>query len=91
MNETQSRYQKARERVEALRGFYIHLAVYALVNLSLFLRDILASPDHLWFYWPLMGWGIAIIVPALSVFGPRRALGADWKERKIAEFMEEEK
>ena len=90
MNE-QSKYQKAKEQVEALRRFYIHLAVYALVNLSLFLRNIIASPDHLWFYWPLLGWSIAVAVHALSVFGPRHPLGADWEENKIAEIMEEEK
>ncbi len=28
MNTEETKYQKAKERVEALRGFYIHLTVY---------------------------------------------------------------
>ena len=82
MNREEKR-QAAEKKVEALRGFYIHLVVYAAVNTLLFLIDLLASPDSLWFFWPLLGWGIAIVVHAISVFGSGRPLGADWKERKV--------
>ena len=75
--------------MEALKGFYVHLTVYVLVNLSLFLRNIISSPDNLWFYWPLMGWGIAIALHAFSVFGPGR-LGAEWEETKIQQIMEQD-
>ena len=89
MNEEEIKYQRAKERVAALRGFYVHLGVYVLVNLFLFLFDFLTSPDSLWFYWPLLGWTIAIALHALSVFGSARPLGADWEEKKIAELMQE--
>ena len=89
MSEQEIKYQRAKKRVEALKGFYVHLTVYVLVNLSLFLRNIIASPDHLWFYWPLLGWSIAIALHALSVFSLNRPFGADWEEKKIAQFMEE--
>jgi len=36
MNEQEIKYQKAKERVEAIKGFYIHLTVYVVVNLILF-------------------------------------------------------
>ena len=90
MNEEGSKYQRAKERVEALKGFYVHLCVYILVNLILFLANIIASPERLWFYWPLLGWGIAIVVHAFVVFGVDRLFAADWEERKIREIMEEE-
>jgi len=35
-----------------------------------------------------MGWGIAIILRALRVFGG--TLGSSWDENKIAELMEKE-
>ncbi len=85
----QAKYQEAKARVAALKKFYTHLGVYVLVNISLFLRNIIISPDRLWFFWPLLGWTIAIVLHALSVFGAGRPLGADWEERKIAEFMQE--
>ena len=91
MNTEETKYQKAKERVEALRGFYIHLIVYVVVNLFLFLLNIITSPDSLWFYWPLLGWGIAIVGHALSVYwGIDRRFGADWEEEKVREIMEKE-
>jgi hypothetical protein len=88
MNEQEIKYQKAKERVTELRGFYGHLSVYVIVNLGLFLINMTMSPGNLWFFWPLMGWGIAIILHALRVFsGP---FGSNWEEKKIAEFMEKE-
>ena len=90
MNEEEIKYQRAKKRVEALRGFYVHLGVYVLVNLFLFLLNIITSPASLWFYWPLLGWGIAIVVHAFSVFGFGRLFGADWEEKKIREIMEKE-
>lgn len=88
MDDTQSRYQAAKARVEALRGFYIHLTVYIVVNIGLFLIDTLATPGNLWFFWPLAGWGIAVAIHGLSVLGRGRWLGAEWEERKIREQME---
>ncbi|MBC8504532.1 MAG: 2TM domain-containing protein [Chloroflexi bacterium] len=88
MNTEETKYQKARERVEALKGFYIHLTVYVVVNLILFSINMIVSPDRLWFFWPLMGWGVGLAIHALSVLGFSRAFGADWEERKIRELME---
>ena len=88
MNTKETKYLKAKERVEALRGFYIHLTVYVIVNLGLFFINMITSPETLWFIWPLMGWGIAIALHALRVFVERP--GSSWEEKKIAELMQEE-
>ena len=90
MNEQEINYQKAKKRVEAIKGFYIHLIVYVVVNLILFSINMITSPDNLWFVWPLMGWGIGFALHALSVFGFGSGFGADWEERKIREIMEKE-
>jgi len=45
-------------------------------------------PQSLWFIWPLMGWGIAIVLHALRVFVGTP--GSSWEEKKIAELMEKE-
>jgi hypothetical protein len=88
MNTEETKYQKAKERVEAIKGLYIHLTVYVIVNLILFSINMIVSPDGLWFLWPLTGWGIGLAFHALTVFGFSRAFGADWEERKIRELME---
>lgn len=71
-----------REYVEALRGFYVHLAIYLVVNLMLFLIDML-TPGGPWFFWPLFGWGIAVLINAVAVFMTGRVFGADWMNRKV--------
>jgi hypothetical protein len=90
MNTEETKYQKAKERVEVIKGFYIHLTVYVVVNLGLFSLNMLVTPGGLWFIWPLMGWGLGVAIHALSVFGFGRMFGADWEERKIKELMENE-
>lgn len=63
-----NKYQQAKKRAEAKIGFYIHAIIFAGVNSLLFLIDILASPEKLWFYWPLMGWGSGLLLHFIGVF-----------------------
>ena len=84
----QVRYEQAKKRVRQIEGFYVHLAVYVLVNAFLLVINLVASPNSLWFYWPLLGWGIGIVAHAASVFGSGRVWGRDWEERKIKELMD---
>jgi hypothetical protein len=82
------RYQQAKKRVEDLKGFYSHLAVYAIISIGLLLTDLLTGKSSWWFYWPLLGWGFAVAIHAVMVFvveGPR---GHAWEERKIHELIE---
>ena len=85
---TEDNYRKAQRRVREIRGFYIHLVVYVSVNALLFLINVTTTPNILWFYWPLLGWGIALVVHAASVFGFGPWLGPEWEEKKIKEYMD---
>lgn len=87
--ERNERFERARARVEELRGFCTNLAAYVIVNLGLIAID-LATGGGTWFVWPLLGWGIGVGVHALKVFGAGQFLGADWEERKIRELMRED-
>ena len=82
------RYQRAYRRVQAIRGFYIHLVVYILVNIGLFVLNLLVAPGSLWFYWPLLGWGIGLLAHGVSVFGAWRLFGKEWEEREIRKILE---
>jgi len=46
----------------------------------------MTSPDHLWFYWPMLGWGLGLTIHAVSTFG----IGKNWEEKKIKELMKKE-
>lgn len=66
--ENQEAYQKAKKRVEAKVGFFIHLTVYIVVGILLIIINISSSGQKLWFKWPLIGWGIGVLFHGLGVF-----------------------
>jgi hypothetical protein len=66
--EDREAYQRAKRKVEAKIGFFIHLAVYIVVNILLIIINISTTPQYLWFKWPLIGWGIGVIFHALGIF-----------------------
>ncbi|MEI9900771.1 MAG: 2TM domain-containing protein [Hyphomicrobium sp.] len=37
-------------------GFFFHFSAYVLVNAILIVINLLTTPNHLWFFWPLLGW-----------------------------------
>lgn len=47
----QTRYEEAKKRVEAIRGFYLHLVSYLVVNAALVIINLLTDPEYLWFVW----------------------------------------
>ena len=75
---------KARERAKALQGLYVHLFVFALVNGALFLINWATRGPHgdWWFYWPLLGWGVAVVIHLATTFLP--VFSPDWVERRAA-------
>jgi hypothetical protein len=88
--EHEETYQRARKRVEAKIGFYIHLAVYVGVNILLIIINLVASPQRLWFIGPLFGWGIGIFFHGMSVFVFSGRKFKEIKDRMIEEEMKRE-
>ena len=71
----QDALERAKKKVDAKIGFYIHLTVYVGVNLLLLIINLATLPEprkgffqDFWFYWPLLGWGIGIVFHALGVY-----------------------
>lgn len=83
------RYEKAKKRVEEIKGFYSHLIVYICVNVVLVTINLIIIPGILWFYWPLMGWGIGLFFHGMGVFVFSKFPSRQWEERKIKQIMKE--
>lgn len=83
-------YKRAQQRVEELKGFYIHIAVYAIVILGLLGINLLTWGGYLWVAWPALGWGVGVAIHAATVLGIGRFFGPEWEERKTRELMERE-
>jgi two-component system LytT family sensor kinase len=87
---TDEAYQRARRKVKAIKGFYIHGITYCVVIGALILIDFLTG-RHWWFVWPAIGWGIGLAIHGFSVHGLDGVLGEDWEERKVKEMVERER
>lgn len=91
----QMRLDKARKRVEAIKGFYKHLAIYLIVNFVFFaINAINLEPGESFFslgnFSMAIFWGMGVAAHAFGVFGTNFLFGNDWQERKIRELMERE-
>ena len=64
----QDSQQTARKMAKAKVEFRIHLINYIAVNTLLAILNLTLSPGYIWFIWPLLGWGIGIILHALRVY-----------------------
>jgi len=87
----EQRYKQAKKRVEDLKGFYAHLTVYLVVNAGLFLINFATNRDSWWIYWPLLGWGIALVIHAVVLFAIEGPFGERWEARKIQELMDRDR
>lgn len=56
------------KRKRRVRDFWQHFGTYAVVNAFLFGVDML-SGGGTWWYWPAMGWGLAVSLQALGLLG----------------------
>lgn len=99
-------YEKAKKKVEDIKGFYGHISIYLIVNIVLVLvrndfRFYLINTSSLenegflsWINWNVFGtaiiWGVFLAFHALSVFGENPFLGKSWEERQIHKYLEKD-
>ena len=78
-------YKTARKKVKAKREFYQHLVTFIFTNLFLFGLNMMTSPGHYWFLYPLMGWSIGLASHYFSVFGipGKGPLDEKWEAEEI--------
>lgn len=87
----ETKYLRARERVENLKKFYGNLMSYIIViSFLAFLNYWTDEWRYMWFLWVAFGWGIGIVFHAIRVFNLNPFFGKDWEERKIKEIMRED-
>lgn len=80
----QTAHQNAKLKVE----FRIHLVVYFAVNIFLAIINRTLTPENLWVIWPVLGWGLGIIIHGINVHFSTKS---NFKERMIRKEMEKQK
>lgn len=58
----------ARKRAGAKLGWYLHAAIYVVVNLFIFALSSYAFGHRPWSIFPLIGWGVGLALHGISVF-----------------------
>lgn len=58
----------ARRRASAKLGWYVHAAAFVLVNALLFAMSRYAFGTRPWSIYPLLGWGLGLMLHGVSVF-----------------------
>jgi len=89
MHIADKRYQKAKERVDAIKGFYGNLTAYCIVIPFLVWLNT-RTTDFPWVIFPILGWGFGLLMHGMEAFGYNPFLGKRWEERKIKELMEKD-
>jgi hypothetical protein len=95
------KYKKVKKRIHEIKQFYKHFSAYLIINLFFIGRRIYKDIDrgdsvieaftdlsnYNFFFW----WGVFLIFHAAKVFGFPNLFNKNWEERKIKEFMKENK
>lgn len=77
---------EARFKIKCIKEFYGHLAAY-LVMVPIFIYlNLSQDPNFLWFWFPVLGWGVGLLIHAIKVFKKP----FKWEEKKIQEYMNDE-
>jgi hypothetical protein len=85
-----------RAHVKEMKKFYTHLSLYTSINVGLSLIWAISGGGYFWPIWVIVGWGIGILMEALSLnmipslgnFFP--FLGSDWEETQVQKLLMEE-
>ncbi len=79
-------YERASRRVKDLKGFYSNLISYCLVIPFLIFINLRFSSAYYWFWWPMLGWGLGLILNAIKIFG----ISSNWEEKQIQKILDRE-
>jgi peptidoglycan biosynthesis protein MviN/MurJ (putative lipid II flippase) len=77
-------YERAEAELRAREvriGFYVHAAAYVLVNILLIVINLVFVPEFLWFFFPLIGWGIGLVMHFLFGVLWIRSETENWQAR----------
>jgi hypothetical protein len=64
-----SDYAKAQKGVKRKRAFQNHFSIYLIMSAYFFFVNQVISPNRLWFYWPILGWGIGVAIQYSRLYG----------------------
>lgn len=96
-NMNSEKLNRAKKRVEELKGFYIHAAIYTVINTFILVNIFISigyDDESFWqfghFVTPFF-WGIGLFFHASKVFNFNPLFNKDWEQRQIKKYMEKDR
>ena len=83
-------YLRARKHIDDLKEFYYGIISYFLVIPFLIYINYKTYWGFQWFWFPMIGWGIGIIINGFKVYVSDGIFGRNWEERKLKQYMGED-
>ena len=87
-NDADRRRDEARRWVRRKRIFFTVVGVYLALSLMWFTIDLLDDSSNFWFYWPMLGAGLAVLIAGVVLGGVGGLFGTDWERRQIDRYLE---
>lgn len=87
MNEKEL-FKKAKSRVNQKKGFIIHFLLFCGTIPVLFFINFIVTPGFWWFLIAFAGWGLAILIHFVTVYGFLGERGQRWEALQIEKEMD---
>ncbi len=84
--------QTAQERIafkqaQRLRGYYLHLLMYLVINAGCIAINLFTNPDQLWFFGALLFWGLGLLVHTLTIFVFDKYFTGEWELAQVEKHL----
>jgi two-component system, LytTR family, sensor kinase len=79
--------EEARRHVRRKRIFYTILGIWIALSVMWFVIDLLDDSSSFWFYWPMLGTGIAVAITGIALLGVGGLFGVEWEQREIDKYL----
>ncbi len=83
------RYERAKEKVEKIKGFYMNLLSYCIIIPFLAILNY-NTTSFPWAIFPALGWGFGVLAHGFQAYDYNPFLGKNWEAKKMREYMEDD-
>ena len=75
------------KRAQRLRGYYLHLLMYLVVNGGCIAINLFTNPNNLWFVGTLLFWGLGLLVHTLTIFVFDKYFTGEWELAQVEKHL----
>jgi hypothetical protein len=81
-------HEEARRYVRRKRVFYAVLGIWVALSVMWFLIDLVDDGRLDWFFWPMIGTGVAVAIAGIALLGLGGMFGPEWERRQIDRYVQ---